>query len=189
MNYILASASPRRKELLGMFIRDFTVIPANSDETFNLSEPVENELMRVTELKAFSVAENNHNAVIIAADTIVLKDGIVYGKPRDENDAFNTLRNLKGGVHKVMTGVCVISPSVCFKFIDETSVTFRDYDDGIIRWYLLTGEPFDRAGAYAIQGYGCMLVSKIDGDYYNVMGLPVARLMYELNKADLFHFC
>ncbi len=186
MKYILASASPRRKELLSIYIPDFMIIPPNADETFNPRNSVENELTRITKLKASLVAANYPDAVVIAADTIVLKDGVIYGKPENADDAANTLRSLRGHTHKVMTGVCVISPGGEFTFAEETSVTFRDYGDEIIDWYVSTGEPFDRAGAYAIQGYGALLVSRIDGDYNNVVGLPVARLIYELADRGLF---
>lgn len=184
--YILASASPRRKELLGLYIPGIEIVPPGVDESFSHAKSVEDELMRIAELKASSVAKNNPGAVVIAADTIVVKEGVVYGKPKDENDALNTLLKLRGTSHKVMTGVCAAAPSGGFTFIEKTSVTFRNYDDELIRWYISTGEPFGRAGAYAIQGYGALLADKIEGDYSNVVGLPVARLIYELVERGLF---
>jgi septum formation protein len=180
MKYILASASPRRKELLSIFIKDFEVIPTNVDETMDEAKSILGEIQRIARLKAESVY--GEKSIIIAADTVVVKDGVIYGKPKNADDAINTLKILNNSTHSVFTAVCMRSEDINFEFMEETKVTFYNSTENILKWYVSVGEAMDCAGAYAIQGQGAILVEKIDGDYNNVVGLPIARLMRELLK-------
>lgn len=179
MDIILASQSPRRKELLGqMGLKGFKIIAPDVDETMeeNLSpaQTVEELSMR----KARAVAEyvEDEDALIIAADTVVALDGGILGKPADEREAFGMLSALSGNRHRVYTGVTVLKGSRSITSHEETIVTFRELDPEEIMDYIATEEPMDKAGAYGIQGLGALLVSGIEGDYFNVMGLPVFRL-------------
>lgn len=185
MDYILASASPRRKELLSKFISDFKIIPAGTDETFDPQKPVLEEIINIAKKKAAFVYEKHRDAVVIAADTIVLQDNTVYGKPKDRVDAIHMLKKLRNSSHQVVTAVSVSSPAASFEFAESTEVVFADYPDSIIEWYVNTNEPMDCAGAYAIQGFGSILVKRINGDYSNIVGLPVFRLIHTLLEKDL----
>jgi septum formation protein len=182
---ILASASPRRKALLSLFIKDFTVISPNIDETFLKGVPVESEIKRIAQVKTKTVYKSFSKSVVIGADTIVETDGKILGKPNDKKEAKQMLSLLNGRTHRVRTCVCVMWKSGSFCFTESTTVKFRDLSDGLIELYIDSGEPFDKAGGYGIQGLGAMLVERIDGDYNNAVGLPVGRLMYELTKRDL----
>ena len=179
MDIILASQSPRRKELLGqMGLKGFKIIAPDVDETMeeNLSpaQMVEELSLR----KAREVADHveDEEALIIAADTVVVLDGGILGKPADEREAFGMLSALSGNRHRVYTGVTVLRGSRAITSHEETIVTFRELDPEEIMDYIATEEPMDKAGAYGIQGLGALLVSGIEGDYFNVMGLPVYRL-------------
>lgn len=183
MEIVLASASPRRSELLERMGLEFVVRTGEHDETMNLSADPADEVARVSLLKAKAVSPFcRADDVIIAADTIVVCDGLVMGKPRSEPDAFSMLRRLSGRNHEVMSGLCVMKGD----FVETTTVTttlrFRHLSDEEIRAYIATGEPMDKAGAYAIQGLAAMFTVGIDGDYYNVMGLPVCTLSSILRK-------
>lgn len=178
MNIILASASPRRRELLERIgLTGFTVAAPNVDESV---EPGLSPAAMVEQLslrKARAAAQNfGPEGLIIAADTVVALDGAVLGKPRDEEDAFAMLSSLSGREHHVYTGVTVLLGDRSVTRHEETAVTFRELSPEEIRGYIATGEPMDKAGAYGIQGVGALLVSGIRGDYSNVMGLPVFRL-------------
>ena len=178
MNIILASNSPRRRELLGqMGLKDFQVSAPNVDETV---EPGLSPAEMVEELslrKARAAAEKaGPEDLVIAADTVVALDGKVLGKPRDWEDAFAMLSALSGREHRVYTGVTVLRGEEAATGHEETTVAFRALEPGEIRGYIATGEPMDKAGAYGIQGLGALLVSGIRGDYCNVVGLPVFRL-------------
>ena len=178
MDIILASQSPRRKELLGqMGLRGFKIISPDVDERVE-GNPSPAEMVEELSLrKARAVAlEADEDDLIIAADTVVALDGAVLGKPEDERDAFSMLSALSGNRHVVYTGVTVIRGSRAITSHEETVVTFRDLEPDEISHYIETGEPMDKAGAYGIQGLGALLVSGIEGDYFNVMGLPVYRL-------------
>ncbi len=184
MNIILASASPRRKEILQrMGIEDFEVIVSDADETtedgLNPAEMVE----QLSLLKAKAVAAQvSNDAIIIAADTVVALDGTILGKPIDKGDAFRMLSALSGVSHHVYTGVTVMQSDRILTRHETTPVQFRNLESTEIEHYIATGECMDKAGAYGIQGYGCLLVEGIHGDYYNVMGLPVpclARMLKE----------
>ncbi len=174
---ILASRSPRRKELLGLITDKFSVIPAAGEEIIPHGVVPKDAVALLARQKALELSGRYKNEIIIAADTVVAIDGAILGKPRDEKDAADMLRRLSGREHSVFTGVCVIFPdgtSECFA--EETAVEFYPLSDGEIEDYVRSGEPMDKAGAYGIQGKGALFVKGIRGDYYNVMGLPVARL-------------
>ncbi len=179
---ILASQSPRRRELLSLITEDFRIIPAKGEEVLPEKISPGNAVLTLSEQKADEIYRENRGEVIVAADTIVAIDGKILGKPADEKDAFAMLKTLSGRVHEVFTGVCVIfANGRKERFFEETKVEFYELSDAEIADYIKTGEPMDKAGAYGIQGKGALLVKRIDGDYYNVMGLPVARLLRVLN--------
>lgn len=179
---ILASASPRRSELLKNMGLDFKVMVSDADEdSIDTSVPPEIYVQELALLKAADVAKKiikNKNAIVISADTIVVNNGKILGKPKDEADAKAMLKSLSGKVHNVYTGFCVMRLSDAFTVCKNvcTGVVFKNLTDEKIERYISTGEPMDKAGAYGIQGMGGMLVEKIDGDYFNVVGLPVSEL-------------
>lgn len=180
---ILASQSPRRRELLSLITSDFRIIPAKGEEFLPEKISPENAVLALSEQKAKEIYADYKGEIIIAADTIVAIDGKILGKPKDEADAFEMLKTLSGRVHEVFTGVCVIFPNgEKERFFDETKVEFYPLSDKEISDYIKTGEPMDKAGAYGIQEKGALLVKRIDGDYYNVMGLPVAKLFRVINR-------
>ena len=178
MDIILASQSPRRRELLErMGVRDFRVVTPDIDEQMDRDLPPQELVGRISLEKALAVQEQEGSApIIIAADTVVALDGAVLGKPADELEAFKMLSTLSGCRHQVYTGLTVLRGEERYTVSEETSVTFRELSSEEIHRYIATGEPMDKAGAYGIQGYGALLVEGIQGDYYNVMGLPVCRL-------------
>ena len=178
---ILASQSPRRKELLGLFHIPFTVQVADIDEAMDASLPPETEVARVSRAKAEAIARNPED-VVIAADTIVVLEGRVLGKPTDEADAVNMLTALSGRDHQVMTGVTVLRGSEILTHTEITHIHFRPMSPKEIADYVATGEPMDKAGSYGIQGGAALFEEKMHGDYYNVMGLPVCRLWQMLRK-------
>ena len=184
MDIILASNSPRRRELLGqMGIKGFKVAAPDVDETVegNLHPAQIVEELSLRKAKA-AAAKNDGDGLIIAADTVVALEGAVLGKPHSEEDAFSMLSALSGNRHDVYTGVTVMLGGRVVTEHERTTVTFRDVEPEEILAYIATGEPMDKAGAYGIQGYGCVLVEGIVGDYYNVMGLPVCRLARMLSR-------
>ena len=180
MNVILASASPRRKELLTKLYDTFTVEPAGIDEELPDDIGPEFAPLFLSAAKANEVACRHRDDLVIAADTIVAWNGEILGKPRDEEDAFRMLQLLSGNTHKVLTGCTVSYKGESVAFTSGTYVTFYPLKEDEIREYISTGEPFGKAGAYAIQGRGAFLVEAIDGDFYNVVGLPIARLKREI---------
>lgn len=184
MKIILASQSPRRKELLErMGIKDFETISPNVDERAFHGLPPEELVRRLSAEKAAAVAGKvGEDAVVIAADTVVALEGAVLGKPADELDAFKMLSTLSGVRHQVYTGVTVCRGGEKQTAHEVTDVTFRELSEREIEDYISTGEPMDKAGAYGIQGYGALLIQGISGDYYNVMGLPVCRLSGMLSR-------
>ena len=175
MNLILASASPRRKELLGLFRIPFTVRVADIDETMDHNKAPFDEVGRVSRAKALAVPREQSD-VVIAADTIVVCEGRVLGKPRDVEEAKTMLRLLSGRDHQVMTGCTVLTETDCVTFTEVTDLHFRQLGEKEIENYVASGEPMDKAGAYGIQGGAALFCEKMAGDYYNVMGLPVCRL-------------
>ena len=175
MQLILASASPRRKELLGLYGIPFTVRAADIDETMDPDKPPFDEVARLSREKALAVPREPED-VVVAADTIVVCDGIVLGKPRDEAQAIEMLSLLSGRAHQVMTGCTVLRGQKDETFTEVTDIHFRPLSPGEIRRYVSTGEPMDKAGAYGIQGGAALFCQRMEGDYYNVMGLPVCAL-------------
>ena len=179
---ILASASPRRRELLKYIRADFTAIATDADETLPPSTPPREGAQLLALRKARAAFAAHPEDTVIGADTIVALDGVLYGKPENEADAFRMLRALSGREHFVYTGVAVLSSRGERVFSEETAVRFIELSDRDIAAYIQTGDPMDKAGAYGIQGHGALFVSGIRGDFYNVMGLPVCRLAQELRK-------
>ena len=175
MQLILASASPRRKELLGLFGVSFVVRAADIDETMDPNKAPFDEVARVSCLKAQTVSRGPED-VVIAADTIVVCEGRVLGKPHSEAEAAEMLHLLSGRDHQVMTGCTVARGSRVCTFTEVTDLHFRELSDREIARYVASGEPMDKAGAYAIQGGAALFCQRMVGDYYNVMGLPVCRL-------------
>lgn len=178
MDIILASQSPRRRELLErMGVGDFRIVTPDIDEQMDRDLPPGELVGRISLEKALAVqSQEGKGPIIIAADTVVALDGAVLGKPADELDAFKMLSTLSGCRHQVYTGLTVLRGEEQYTVSEETTVTFRELSAEEIDRYVATGEPMDKAGAYGIQGYGALLVEGIQGDYYNVMGLPVCRL-------------
>ena len=175
MELILASQSPRRKELLGLFHIPFTVRVADIDETMDPEKAPYDEVSRVSRLKAMAV-DREGDDVVIAADTIVVCNGRVLGKPHSEEEAKEMLALLSGRDHQVMTGLTVLRGNRVETVTEVTDIHFRPLSENEIAAYVRTGEPMDKAGAYGIQGGAALFAEKMVGDYYNVMGLPVCRL-------------
>ena len=175
MQLILASASPRRKELLSLFHIPFTIRVADIDETMDPAKAPCDEVARVSRLKAEAVPHEAGDTVI-AADTVVVCQGRVLGKPRSEAEAEEMLTMLSGRDHQVMTGCTVLAPAGSRTFTEVTDLHFRPLSRQEIRRYVASGEPMDKAGAYGIQGGAALFCQRMVGDYYNVMGLPVCRL-------------
>lgn len=171
---ILASKSPRRKELLSLITENFVIKSAEVDESLPKGIQPDKAVEYLSKIKAEPF--RNDEDIIIGADTVVSIDGVILGKPNDRSDAFKMLKMLSGKYHSVFTGVTIITPDSTKTFSVETRVKFFDLTNREINDYLDTGEPFDKAGAYGIQGKGSLLVEKIDGDYFNVVGLPVSTL-------------
>lgn len=183
MNLILASQSPRRRELLGLLRLPFTVCVPAVDETMDPTAPVQDEVARVSRQKALATPRTQTDTVV-AADTIVVCDGQVLGKPANVDDARRMLRLLSGRTHQVMTGVTVLRGTSCLSCTEVTDVHFRDLTDEEIDEYIRTKEPMDKAGAYGIQGGASLFVTGISGDYFNVVGLPVCRLGQMLRSLE-----
>ena len=175
MNLILASASPRRKELLSLFGVPFSIRAADIDEAMDPGKAPFDEVARVSRLKALATVRSDED-VVIAADTIVVCAGQVQGKPKDAADACRMLRLLSGRDHQVMTGVTVLRGSEAVTFTEVTDLHFRELSEKEIARYVATGEPMDKAGSYGIQGGAALFCTGMNGDYYNVMGLPVCAL-------------
>lgn len=171
---ILASGSPRRKELLALIVPEFDVIPSDIDET--ASGVPEQQVEKLAADKAADIARQFPDAVVIGADTLVTVGGRVLGKPQDAEDAAAMLRLLSGRDHIVYTGVAVASCGVMHTAVESTRVIFSSMTEDEIREYISTGEPMDKAGAYGIQGYGSKYITGIEGCFFNVMGLPLNRL-------------
>ena len=175
MNVILASQSPRRKELLGLFHIPFIIRVSDADETMDPNAPAAQQVAQVSRRKAEAVSREPDD-VVIAADTIVVCNGEILGKPRDAVDASRMLHMLSGRDHQVMTGMTVLRGDRCLVCTEITDIHFRDLTDREIDAYIRTGEPMDKAGSYGIQGGAALFAERLVGDYYNVMGLPVCRL-------------
>ena len=179
---VLASASPRRKELLTTAGVEFEVLVSEADETVPEGTAPRDAAMMTAEKKALAVAEKCENRIVIGADTIVVAGGRILGKPKDEADAAAMLRFLSGKEHEVVTGVCITDGSKTEKFAAVSKVRFYELTDAEIAAYVATKEPMDKAGSYGIQGRGCVLVESIEGDYFNIVGLPVAATVRAIDK-------
>ena len=178
---ILASQSPRRKELLEKLHIPFAVRVADIDEAMDPAKPPEEEVARVSREKALAVPREKGD-VVIAADTIVVLQGKVLGKPHSPEEAVQMLTRLSGRDHQVMTGVTVLCGDKLLSHTEVTDIHFRDLSEKEIVRYVASGEPMDKAGAYGIQGGAALFVERMHGDYYNVMGLPVCRLWQMLGQ-------
>lgn len=184
---ILASSSPRRRQLLDLIGIPHEVLPANIDETYLDGEIPQAHAERLAREKAETVAASHPAGLVIGADTIVVVDGIVLGKPRDIEDATRMLAMLSGRTHTVMTAVAVTCAARTVSCVEQVSVTFEALSERDIRSYIATGEPMDKAGAYGIQGYGATIVRRIEGDYFAVMGLSLVRLVELMRKLGLHY--
>ena len=180
---ILASNSQRRQEILKDAGFNFRVITSNIEEISDKENVIE-RILDIAEKKLEQIAKNNVNEFILAADTVVELDKNIFGKPKDREEAFKFLKLLSGKIHRVITAYVFknISKNILIREVVISEVKFFDLDDETINWYLDTGEPFDKAVAYGIQGYGRVLVEKIDGDYYSIMGFPISNFLKNLRK-------
>lgn len=184
---ILASQSPRRRELMMRIPVDYEVIVQEVEEIIDFDKVPEENVMSLAEQKATAVAEMYPERWVIGCDTIVVSDGNILGKPKSEIDAFNMLNQLSGNKHRVITGVHLVNKNEkeAYSFYEETLVYFKEMSKEEISYYIQTEEPMDKAGAYGIQGYASLFIEKIHGDYYNVMGLPVHKLYQKLKELEL----
>lgn len=188
MNLVLASQSPRRRELLSLIQKDFTVQSSCVEEIVPEGLTAEETVVYLAKLKAEEVAQrlktstDSQKTVVIGADTVVVLDGEIMGKPKDRDDCIRMISLLSGRQHEVYTGVAIVVKGQTESFYQRTAVRFLDLTKEEIEWYASLQEPYDKAGAYGIQGFGSLLVEGIDGDYFNVMGLPVAALNHRLKK-------
>ena len=189
MKVILASKSPRRVEILEKIVKEFEVVQSNFDEnTIDFKGDIEKYVKDLSRNKAIEVSKRlNEPSIVIAADTIVFKDGKVLEKPKNEEDAFSMLSSLSGNTHKVYSGICLINTydDTVVTDCDCTEVRFSELNPRQIRNYINSGEPMDKAGAYGIQGLGGAFVEGIKGCYYNVMGLPLNKLYKALENYDI----
>ena len=188
---VLASQSPRRREIMKFVDLDFDVMPSDCDENIEYSSPSD-MVSKLSFLKANDIAnkikneDSTNQHIVIGSDTTVYFEGEILGKPKNEEDAFNILKKLSGKTHIVYTGVTVIDTlnNKFETFYEETKVTFWDVTDEEINTYIATGDPMDKAGAYGVQGRGAFIVKKVEGDYFTVVGLPIAHLLQVLKKFD-----
>lgn len=189
MKVILASKSPRRVEILEKIVKEFEVVQSNFDEnTIDFKGDVEKYVKDLSINKAIEVSKRlNEPSIVIAADTVVFQNGKVLGKPKNEEDAFSMLSSLSGNTHKVYSGICLINTydDTVVTDCDCTEVKFSELNPRQIRNYINSGEPMDKAGAYGIQGLGGAFVERIEGCYYNVMGLPLNKLYKALENYDM----
>ena len=184
--FILASASPRRKEILENAGFDFEIIVSDVDENITEDLSPSETVEELAKRKALAVWEENKDAVVFGCDTVVAVDGRILGKPRDDDEAFEMIKMLSGKAHTVSTGVCICSEDKISVFSNTTNVEFYPLSDETIRSYVATGESRDKAGAYGIQGYGSVLIKEIKGDYFSVMGLPVSESSRVLADFGIF---
>lgn len=176
MDIILASKSPRRRELLSMLGLEFTVIPAVGEEKVDDDLTPGETVMSLSLGKAREIADSHPDSLVIGSDTLVYLEGKPMGKPHSREEAAEMLRKLSGRVHQVYTGIAVVQGTDEKVDFEKTDVQFRELSEEEIEWYIGTGEPMDKAGAYGIQGQGAVFIPKIDGDYFTVMGLPLCKL-------------
>lgn len=181
MKLVLASKSPRRSEILKNAGIDFTVRVADADETIPEGTPPEEAVVFLATRKAMAV-ERAEDETVLGADTVVVLDNKILGKPKDKNEAFNMIKSLSGRVHSVFTGVCIVEKGRSITFAEETEVEFLPLTDNEINAYIDTSEPYDKAGAYGIQGIASKFVRRINGDYFNVVGLPISAIYKKFEK-------
>ncbi|OJU15750.1 MAG: septum formation protein Maf [Clostridiales bacterium 43-6] len=183
-DFILASASPRRKELILNLPYSFRIETKETDEILDPDAMPEENVMAIARQKAAAVAQDNRDSLVVGCDTVVVYDSLILGKPKDAKDAGRMLRLLSGNTHRVYTGVSLIlrSKKLSHSFFVCTEVSFKQLTEDEINRYVATEEPLDKAGAYGIQQYGSLFVEKIHGDYFNVVGLPINRLYTELQR-------
>lgn len=180
--FIVASGSPRRKELLSNSGFEFEVIPSDADETLEEGTHAFDAVEELSKRKALSVSMKNPGAVVLGCDTVVSLGGKILGKPHNEAEAFSMLSSLSGKEHEVFTGVFITDGKKSESFVSCTKVEFYPLSKETIESYIATKEPTDKAGAYGIQGFGSVLVKKIDGDYFTVMGLPINECARVLSR-------
>ena len=180
--FILASKSPRRIELLKVLDIDFTVIPSEIDEIIVKGLTNEEVVMDIALRKAEDISSKNIDYYVLGFDTLVILDGTPLGKPKDKDDAFRMLKSLSGRTHTVLTGCAIVSNIYRDSFFSSADVTFYDMSDAEITDYIDTEEPLDKAGSYGIQSYGAKFVEKVNGDYFTIVGLPIAKLYHKLKK-------
>lgn len=173
--FVLASQSPRRREILKYIIPEFESVVSGCEEIVPENTPLYDVPRILAIQKAEAVAKSRPSDTVIGSDTIVELDGIIYGKPKNKEDAKRMLRLLSGKTHTVITGVAVCENGKTRSFISKTDVKFYSLSDELIDWYVETGDPMDKAGSYGIQGIGCVLIEKVIGDYFTVMGFPLAE--------------
>ena len=185
---LLASASPRRRELLARAGYTFDILPSGVDERRLVDESAEAFVVRIAMVKATAVSSRSDDGrIVLGADTVVVVDGEILGKPHDSDDAISMLRRLSGRAHEVVTGVALVRGADRRAAVATTRVTLVDLDDRAIGDYVATGEPMDKAGAYGVQGIASRFVDRIEGSYTNVVGLPmtlVDRLVKELDDGS-----
>ncbi|MGE8206080.1 Maf family protein [Heyndrickxia sp. NPDC080065] len=179
---ILASSSPRRKELLAKLQIPFSVVTSKVDENFSQNQSPEEVVVELALRKAEAVSTQYPDSVIIGADTVVVLEQKILGKPDDRDQAKKMLQSLSGKTHTVLTGVAIVDKEQSQLFFEKTDVTFWELTSNEIDQYLNSGEPFDKAGAYGIQGLGSLFVQSIQGDFFSVVGLPISRLKRELSS-------
>ena len=179
---ILASQSPRRKELLKSLGIDFEIIPADIDESIDTDKPLIDEIEKLSFLKANHIFKDHKDSVVIGSDTIVVLNGLLLGKPKTNEKAKEMLNMLSNNTHQVITAVSIISPKCSETFSNVSDVTFRELTSKEIDEYVNSGEPLDKAGAYAIQGGAKTFISSINGDYYSIIGLPICELSQRIKK-------
>lgn len=175
MKFILASGSPRRRELLSLYTTDFTVCVSDFEEDGVQADTPAELVEALARGKCLAVSAQHPGEVVIGCDTVVDVGGEVFGKPKDAEDAKRMLRALSGATHAVHTGVCISDGTRTESFVDSCKVTFFPMSEEEIDFYTATAEPYDKAGAYAIQGRAALWLDRIEGDYYTIMGLPVSR--------------
>ena len=181
---VLASQSPRRSLLMGMIGLQFEIVPADVDETYRKGEDAKAHAERLAREKARVVANGRPDALVVGSDTVVVVDRKVLGKPTNDAEAVDMLMRLQGRTHRVETGIAVATPNgLLLSGVETVRVHFRPFDRVLAEAYVETGEPMDKAGAYGIQGYGSVLVERIEGDYFAVMGLPIGRMLALLEGA------
>jgi len=183
---ILASKSPRRKEILEGFGIELEILTSSIEETSDKDGLLE-QIMDISRKKSLEISEKRKKSYVVSADTVVVLEGKILGKPKDEDEAFYMLNSLSGKQHKVLTAYTLMNSEkkIDFTSYDTTEVFFKELSEEEIRWYISTGEPMDKAGAYGIQGKGSVLVKKIEGDFFNVMGFPISKFYDDLKDLDL----